>query len=383
MTKIIIPLLLPLFLFLLVLFSSVSIKAQENGSSMVSPQVPKEEILEAKVTKILEEKQIIPLGGKEKQLYQKLEMFVARGSLERKTIVVENGNLPITFLQKYKVGDRLVLTYNKDFQGKDVYYITDYVRRDGLLLLFFVFVIIAVVIAKWRGFTSLIGMAISFLVIFKFVLPQISSGKDPITIAIIGSLIMVPVTFYLSHGLNKKTTVAIIGTIVSLIITGILANLFVEITKLTGFASEEANFLQAFQAGVINIKGLLLAGIIIGGLGIFDDVTISQAAIVESIKDASLKITFVNLYSRAMKVGHDHIASVVNTLVLVYTGAALPLLILFTNNPRPFSQVINLEFIAEEIVRTLVASIGLILAVPITTLLAALFFSKDKRQIKS
>jgi len=355
--------------------------AEENQNPMIAPPISQsqDEILEAKVTKILEEKQIVVMDNKE-QLYQKLEMMITRGSLTGRTIAVENGDLPTTYLQRYKVGDQLVLTYSRNFQGNDVYYITDYVRRDGLLLLFLIFVGVVILIGRWYGLTSLIGMAVSFLVIFKFILPQISSGRDPITVAISGSLFMVPVTFYLSHGINKKTTIAIIGTILSLVVTGILASLFVEITRLTGFVSEEANYLQVFQPGVINIKGLLLAGIIIGGFGGFYDITVSQSAIVAELKNASRHSTFVDLYSRAMKVGHDHIASMVNTLVLVYTGAALPLLLLFINNPRPFSEVINYEIIAEEIVRTLVASIGLVLAVPITTLLAAFIFARTSEE---
>ena len=376
-----------LFLISIFVFQSfiVSISstafAEENQSPMIAPPISQsqDEILEAKVTKILEEKQIVVMDNKE-QLYQKLEMMITRGSLTGRTIAVENGDLPTTYLQRYKVGDQLVLTYSRNFQGNDVYYITDYVRRDGLLLLFLIFVGVVILIGRWYGLTSLIGMAVSFLVIFKFILPQISSGRDPITVAISGSLFMVPVTFYLSHGINKKTTIAIIGTILSLVVTGILASLFVEITRLTGFVSEEANYLQVFQPGVINIKGLLLAGIIIGGLGVFDDITVSQSAIVAELKNASRHSTFVDLYSRAMKVGHDHIASMVNTLVLVYTGAALPLLLLFINNPRPFSEVINYEIIAEEIVRTLVASIGLVLAVPITTLLAAFIFARKSEE---
>lgn len=158
---------------------------------------------------------------------------------------------------------------------------------------------------------------------------------------------------------------------ISLIITGILAAVFIEAAKLTGFASEEAGFLQVVGEGTINIKGLLLAGIIIGVLGVLDDITISQSAIVFQLKEANRNFNSKDLYKRAMNIGKDHISSMVNTLVLVYTGASLPLLLLFVNNPYPFSQVINYEIIADEIVRTLVGSIGLVLAVPITTLIAS------------
>jgi uncharacterized membrane protein len=346
--------------------------AQEDISFDTTPL--QEETLEAMVISILEEKEIEAMG--KRQLYQKLECLVSKGSLKAKKIIIENGKIPEVNLRRYQTGDSLVVAYSKNIDGKDVFYIIDYVRRNSLLWMFFIFIILTVVVAQWRGLSSLLGMGISFLVIFRFILPKISTGSDPIQITIMGSLLIIPLTFYLSHGFNKKTTVAVMGTIAALIITGILAGIFVEAAKLSGFASEEAGFLQVAKQGAVNIKGLLLAGIIIGVLGVLDDVTISQAAIVFQLKQANAKIKPGELYKRAMDVGKDHIASMVNTLVLVYTGAALPLLLLFIDNPRPFSEVINYEIIADEVVRTLVGSIGLVLAVPITTFIASLVVRK-------
>lgn len=336
-----------------------------------------EEILETKVQKILEEKQEKPMGSQEWQLYQNLELLVTRGSLKGEIIEVESGNLPVANLPKYKVGDGLLVAYSQDLDGQRVFYITDYIRQKALFWLLAIFLAMAIFIGHWQGLTSLIGLVISFLVIFNFILPQISRGADPVQIAILGSLVIIPVTFVLSHGLNKKTGVAMTGTIIALIITGILANLFVNFSQLTGFSSEEAGFLQAYKPGLINMKGLLLAGIIIGVLGILDDITISQAAIVEQLKKTNQKLKLGELYQKAMNIGRDHIASMINTLILVYTGAALPLLLLFIDNPQPFLQVFNYEIIADEVVRTLVGSIGLILAVPITTLLAAWLAGKN------
>jgi len=372
-----------LFFCFSVLFTSVSspvIYAQgemmqdEVGFDQQLPpaeQEHKEETLEGQVSQILEEKQITPMGVKEPQLYQKLEILVTKGSLKDKKITIENGNLPMSNLQKYKVDDELVISFSKDFEGNDMFYITDYVRRGALAWLFVIFVVMAVAIGRWQGMASLIGMGISFLVIFKFILPKIYAGGDPVQIAILGSLVIIPATFLLSHGVNKKTGIAVVGTLISLVVTGILAHIFVDASKLTGFASEEAGFLQAFKPGLINIKGLLLAGIIIGVLGVLDDITISQSAIVQQLKAANPKLKAGELYKKAMAVGKDHIASMVNTLVLVYTGAALPLLLIFIDNPHPFSEIVNYEIIADEIVRTLVGSIGLILAVPITTFIAS------------
>lgn len=363
-----------ILLFAGILTSVTPIFAQEESFQQTEP--PQEGTLEVTVVEILEEKEIIPEYGDEKQLYQKLELLVTKGSLEDKKIIVESGNIPVANLQKYKVGNRLMVNYGKDFEDNDIFYITDYIRRNSLFWLFAIFVVLTAVIAKWRGLFSLLGMGVSFFVIFSFILPKISAGSDPIQIAIIGSLFIIPISFYLSHGFNKKTTVAIGGTAIALIITGILAGVFVEAARLTGFASEEAGFLQVAKGGLVNIKGLLLAGIIIGVLGVLDDVTVSQSAIVFQLKQANAKIKPGELYKRAMDVGKDHIASMVNTLILVYTGASLPLLLLFTDNPHPFSEVINYEIIADEVVRTLVGSIGLVLAVPITTFIASLVVKK-------
>lgn len=352
-------------------FLSTQIRAQE--SDIVQH---KEETLEGNVTQILEEKNIVSQEGEDQHLYQKLKIFITKGSLKDSEIIVESGSVFSVNTPRYKIGEKVIISYSKDFEGNDTFFITDFVRRQPLLLLFLIFIVLTVMIAKWRGLLSLLGMAASFLIIFLLILPRILGGSDPVETAILGSLLIIPITFFLSHGFNKKTGVAIAGTIIALIITGILASIFVDISKLSGFASEEAAFLQSAKGNLVNIKGLLLAGIIIGVLGVLDDITVSQSAIVFQLKEINEKIKFSELYKRAMNVGRDHISSMVNTLVLVYTGAALPLLLLFINNPHPFSEVINYEIIADEVIRTLVGSIGLILAVPITTLFASLVASK-------
>lgn len=352
-------------------------KAGIHAQESLPPKQLAEEKFEAIVTKIIEEKEIIPQGGNDKQLYQKIELRGLFGSYKDKIVIIENGNFASTSIQKYSINDKLYITHASGVAGDDVYYVTDFVRRDALAWLFIIFICVVLVIGKKYGFMSLLGMGLSFVVIFQYILPSILSGKNPITTAIIGSLIIVPASFYLSHGLNKKTSVAVVGTIISLVITGVLADVFVRFAKLTGFSSEEASFIQVIHQGSIDIKGLLLAGIIISGIGVFDDVTISQAAIVAQLKEALPKLTVNNLYAKAMSVGHDHIASVVNTLVLVYAGSALPLLVLFVGNPLSFSEVINTELIAEEIIKTLIASIGLVLSVPITTYIAAIAYGRS------
>lgn len=330
-----------------------------------------EDTLEGKIIKITGQRRISTPSNSKEQLYQQLEIKITKGSQKGNTVNLESGDVYQGSNSLYKVGDSVIIAYAKDSSGGETYLITDYVRRTPLLVLFLLFIGITVVIGKWKGLSSILGMGFSFLIILKFILPGIYSGSDPVTIAILGSLAIIPITFFLSHGLNRKTLIAIVGTLISLIVTGVLATLFVEATKLTGFASEEAGFLNVFKEGTINIKGLLLAGMIIGVLGVLDDITISQSAIVYELKLANPQLKPKDLYQKAMSVGKDHIASMVNTLILVYTGAALPLLLLFVDNPRPFAELINYEIVADEVVRTLVGSIGLVLAVPITTLIAS------------
>ncbi|KKS02722.1 MAG: hypothetical protein UU64_C0011G0045 [candidate division WWE3 bacterium GW2011_GWF2_41_45] len=302
--------------------------------------------------------------------YQKLEVEIIDKDQKGNILNIENGSGDTPVSQKYKKGDALVLTGFQDQNGELHLYVSDYIRRGQLMSLFIIFLILSIAIAGKRGATSFVGMLITFFIIFSFVLPKISTGSSPILIILLFSIIAIPITFYLSHGLNTKTTVAIVGTVISLGITVVLSAIYVGSAKLTGFTTDEASFLQIMKGGTINMRGILLAGIIIGFLGVLDDITVSQSAIVFQLKNANRRLGFSELYSRSMDVGKDHIASMINTLILVYTGASLPLLLLFTDTTRSFSEVVNYEIIASEIIRTLLGSIGLIIAVPITTLIA-------------
>lgn len=326
----------------------------------------KEETLEGIVVEILEEK--LP--------YQKLEILITKGSLEDKKIQLEVGKIPMANQPVYQKGNELLISSSKDLNGNNIYFINDFIRKKSIFWLAVIFTVLVLAVARWRGLASILGLGISFAVIFVFILPCILAGKDPVLVVLAGSLAIVPTTFYLSHGINKKTTIAIAAALLTLFISVLLSILFVNGAKLTGFSSEEAGFIQSFKQGSINIKGLLMAGIIIGILGILDDVTIAQTAIVEQLKKANDKLNLKQLYSKSMAVGSDHIASMVNTLILVYAGASLPLLLLFVDNPHPFGEVINYEIVAEEIVRMLIGSIGLVLAVPLASFLAAWWFSK-------
>ena len=259
------------------------------------------------------------------------------------------------------------------------YFFVDFDRRLPLMWLAVAFSVVVIALSRWRGFAALAGVAISLLVLVRFVLPAILAGSDPLAVAIVGGSVIMFLALYLAHGFNAATTTAVLGTLASLFLTGLLALFFVSISIFTGAGSEEAAFLQINQSQV-NLQGLLLASIIIGSLGVLDDVTVTQASAVWELQKANPNFGVGDLYRSAIRIGRDHIASTVNTLVLAYAGASLPLLIVFSISNRPLGQVLNTETVAEEIVRTLVGSIGLVASVPITTGLAALVVTRAERR---
>ena len=271
-------------------------------------------------------------------------------------------------------GDRIVVgfveTGSAGGPGGQTWYFSDYQRRTPLLILGVCFALAVVALARWRGLLALAGLAISLAVLVKFMLPAILEGKSPVAVAVVGAAAIMFVTLYLAHGVNSRTTTAVLGTLGSLLLTGVLAWIFVEAANFSGLASEEAGFLQA-AAGRVSLQGLLLGGIVIGSLGVLDDVTVTQASAVWELHRANPTSGFGHLFSAGLRIGRDHIASTVNTLVLAYAGASLPLLVLFTLSNRDLSGVVTGELVATEIVRTLVGSLGLVAAVPLTTALAA------------
>lgn len=275
----------------------------------------------------------------------------------------------------YKVGDQVLL--QQDPQFNELYSVTDFVRTHSLIRLFILFLIVILIVSNWAGLRSLLGLLFSFTVIFKFVLPQIALGSNPLMVALIASIFILFVSYYLTHGINHKSTIAIVGTFGALTLTGIMAIVFSNLSKLTGFGNEDVSFLIG-QIPNSSVYNLLLAGMIIGSLGVLDDITISQASIVAELSDANRKLSIWELYRRAMNIGHDHISSLVNTLVLVYAGSALPLLLLFIQSNASPLELLNYEAVAEEVVRTLVGSIGLVTAVPFTTIIAAYWYGNKR-----
>jgi uncharacterized membrane protein len=251
------------------------------------------------------------------------------------------------------------------------YIIRDRGRRVPLWTLSLAFAALVVLVGGRQGALSLLGLAMAFLVIIRFIVPGILSGGDPLLFAIIGAVVIMTSTLLISHGVNPKTWIAIGGTTASLLITGALAWIAVRAAHLTGIASDDGAALQILTLGTIDARGLLLGGIIIGALGVLDDVTTTQSSTIVELRRANPALGVAQLFRRGMNVGRDHIAATTNTLVLAYSGAALPLLMIIVAQPEPLGIIISFDALATEIVRTLVGSIGIVAAVPVTTTLAA------------
>ena len=271
----------------------------------------------------------------------------------------------------YAEGQRVRLARVEIDGDEDTWFVSDFRRGGPLAALVALFAVAVLAFGRFQGLRALVGLALTFVVIIGFIVPAILDGSDPVAVALAGGVAIMVLTLYLAHGLGPKTTAAVVGTTGALVVTVGLGSAFVELAALTGFTSEEAR-LANVEVGGLSLQGLLLAGIIIGALGVLDDVTMSQASTVFALRRADPDAGFRRLFGEALSVGRDHVAATVNTLFLAYAGAALPLLILFTTGAVPLGEAVTSEIVAVEVVRTFVGSLGIIAAVPLTTALSAL-----------
>ncbi|MHB8464070.1 MAG: YibE/F family protein [Acidimicrobiales bacterium] len=273
-------------------------------------------------------------------------------------------------------GDKITVSTTLTPTGK-IYEFVDFQRGRPLFLLALVFAVVVVAVARWRGIGALVGLGVTWLVLVRFAFPALLQGRDALSVAIVASAVIITVVLFIAHGVNSRTATAVIGTLTSLAVVGIVGVLAVNVAHLTGLASEENSYLQTITT--IRLQGLVLAGMVIGSLGVLNDVTVTQASAVWEIHDANPARGAADVYRAGMRVGRDHIASTVYTLVLAYAGAALPLLLLFDLGHVGFNQVVTSEVVAEEVVRTLVGSLGLLACVPLTTVIAALVVTSRAR----
>lgn len=274
-------------------------------------------------------------------------------------------------------GEKVVVAYEPSAPRDLQYSVTDVNRKFPMALLAGIFALAVVVVGRLRGVMALVALAISFMILNFFILPAILHGSNPLIVAVVGSSAIMLIALYMCHGLSARTSVAVLGTLMSLVLIGVLGSVFIGWAALTGNTDDNTGLIHGLYPS-IDMSGLLLAGVIIGSLGVLDDVTVTQTSAVWELHEANPAMGWRGLYRAGIRIGRDHIASVVNTLVLAYAGAALPLLLLFSIAQSSVGAVANSELVAEEIVRTLVGSIGLVASVPVTTALAALVVSADR-----
>jgi len=312
------------------------------------------------------------------EAFQVVEVrIISEGDFDNRLFTVDSRGDYLTGLRhQYTAGQKVKVSILSSPDGNNIVFITDVVRLEPLMWLVILFVVVTLLVGLIRGLSSLIGLMVILTVLFGFILPNLLAGRDPIIFTLIGATVIMLVSVFGTHGLRKQSVAAFLGTLGGLTITGILAAIFVPLTKLTGLASEEAALLQVETGMSLNAQGILLAAVIIGALGVLDDVAVTQSETVFELKKTDPTLKVKELASRALKIGRHHIASVTNTLVLAYAGASLPLLLLFLAVDTTTIDLVNSEFIAEEIVRTLVGTIGLICTVPLATWIAALYATR-------
>jgi len=329
----------------------------------------------AQVTQIIEEGQVTM--GNHTQTYQVARVNILEGKYAGIPLEIDYGKNQVRSDDYLlAVGDKVVVSISKTPENVVNAYFVDFVRTTPILWLTGIFAAAIILISRWKGVRALLSTAFSLYVIIGYIIPHILMGEDPLRVSIIGSIILLGVTLYLTYGWTLKTHAAVFSMILVLLLTGTLSAVFVVFTKLNGSGDENVMFLMQMMETPINLRGLLLGGMIIGALGVLDDLVTTQASAVFELHHANPNFRFRELYNSAMRIGQDHVAATVNTLVLAYAGASLPMLLMFSLAKGDYGYLVNFSFIAEEIVRTLVGSLGLIAAVPLTTTIAIFFATR-------
>src|SRR5215207_6009766 len=281
------------------------------------------ETAKARVTEIIEEGQI-DLGGRF-QRYQIARVELLEGEYQGIVMEMDYGRRQVLSSNIYlQSGDNVLVTIGARPDGVLTVYFVDFIRVNSILWLTAIFAVTILIISRWKGLRSLLSMVFSLMVIIGYIIPHILAGEDPLRVSISGSVILLGVTLYLTYGWNLKTHAAVVSMIFVLLITGLLAGLFVIFARLTGSGDENALFLLQMLNTHINLRGLLLGGMIIGALGVLDDLVTTQASAVFELHHVNEALGFQQLFRAAMRIGQDHVAATVNTLVLAYAGASLP-----------------------------------------------------------
>jgi len=345
------------------LFLPFPIAHAQNSSEVV---VDKQTVVKAEVIEVIKsEVKIIP-GTETPHINQKIKVKIVEGVERGREVIVENDHLEL------KKGETFYLKHTKsEFDGSDYYSVDEPYRIPQLMFLVGLFLLTVLIFGGIQGVRGILSLVGSLLLIIYVLLPGILYGLSPLLVTIGVSSLIIIVGSYITHGFNKTTSSAVLGMIVTVSITGLLAFFAVSFTKLSGYNTEEVLYLDLNSRGSIDILGLLLGGIMIGLLGVLYDIAIGQAISVEELLRIAPHVEKKTIYKRAIRIGREHIGALVNTLAIAYVGVSLPLLLLFTQASTDSIWVtMNREMFSTEIVRTMIGSIGLVLAVPITTMVS-------------
>jgi uncharacterized membrane protein len=326
---------------------------------------PTSDVWHARMIDVVSQATEAPEGTVE-QPFQVIRAELLSGPKKGEMVEVVNDHLEL------EPGDTFFLQYVDDLEGQESYQALERDRLPVLLGLVVVFALAILALGGKQGARSLLSLAGSFFVILYILLPSLLKGAPPVLMSTVVAAIVLVFALYSTHGWRRTTHAAFLGTLAAVALTGVLASLSVRIAELTGFSSDEAVYLNNQLGGTLDARGLLLGGIIIGILGILDDIAITQSSVVAELKSVGNRLSDAEIYVRALRVGKEHVGALVNTLALAYTGSALPLLLLFVSDKTPALVALNSELVATEIVRTIVGSLGLIMTVPITTALAVM-----------
>lgn len=355
-----------ILLFLFLLFPSSYVHASELKTDV-------HQTVQAQVLEIISEDSLLIPGTDTKGQVQSLKAKVLEGESKDKEVRVDNDR---SMLRK---GDIFYLQITSYPDGAVTYFVSEPYRLKTLAAITLLFLVLVAVFGGVQGIRGLLSLIGSLFIIFYVFLPSLLTGFSPIILSIIISSLIIIVGSYITHGFNKTTSSAVIGMLITVTVTGLLALYSVHATRLSGFASEEVVYLNFNTQGTLDMSGLLLGGIMIGLLGVLYDIAIGQAITVEELIKAAPSMSKKKLFERANRVGREHIGALINTLAIAYVGAALPLLLLFySSSTSSVLSIINREDFSTEIVRTLVGSIGLVLAVPITSVISVLMLKKGK-----
>jgi len=354
-----------IFLTAIILFQTPIIHAQELHNDF-------QERIAAEVLEVVSEYEREITGTEAKATVQEVRVVLREG--ERAGEVVRFENELVTL----EPGDHIFVNHMMPLGGDEYYSYADFERRPVLIFIALSFVILLLVLSGWQGVRALLSLGVSIAAILFLLVPALLAGWDPAlaSVGIAGAILAV--VFFGTHGFTLRSKIAFFGTFGAVIVTGLIAWVSSEMMRLTGFSSDASVYLNFATNGTLDLSGLLLGSIIIGILGVLDDVSITQASVVEQLKYANTTLRFKELYQRAIKVGRDHIGSLVNTLALAYVGVSLPLILLYAKADSPLWQTLNQEVVAAELLCIIVGSIGLILAVPATTAVAAWYYERNE-----